>query len=434
MRKICCILFIVLFIPLFLGGTQTFAEETAASTASRLTLKELCRKANENAESIKISTEDVVISEQEKQRALSVLIPRATSYGSLSEYKNDSSSNPDSYTMGIKLTQSFTLNGKELIAYDVAKKGIEQSGFTLERVRADYLLQVAQAYFQTLSAKSLVEIADADVQRLTTYRDSVKEKLAVGSVTKTDLYRAEAELSRSITDRVTASSSVTQRKAQIVRLAGIDRNFTVSDENVKIVENFDPDLEQIQVQALENRYEVKEAEKTLEIATRTIEFEKGDFWPELSLEAGYRETDVSFSGVDSDDEAAYISAELTFTLYDGGLRRAEVIQAKAKESQAKQALAAAKNDIVLEAEVAFSEYETAKTSLINLQDELKSAQENYNAVQMQFKYGMADSIDVMDANTLLVQAERRISDAEYTLHLAILQILYTQGDLLSHIL
>ena len=75
-----------------------------------------------------------------------------------------------------------------------------------------------------------------------------------------------------------------------------------------------------------------------------------------------------------------------------------------------------------------------KSTLLNLQDELKSAQENFNAVQMQFKYGMADSIDIMDANTLLVTAQRRISDAEYTYYLSVLKILYTKGDLVQYFL
>ena len=42
------------------------------------TLKELCRLANENAETIKISEEDLYKAEQEKERAKSVLIRRAT--------------------------------------------------------------------------------------------------------------------------------------------------------------------------------------------------------------------------------------------------------------------------------------------------------------------------------------------------------------------
>ena len=140
-------------------------------------LQELCREANKNAETIKIADDDLFIAQQEKNRALSVLIPRATLYGNYLNYKNEDALSPDSKTMGAKLTQSFTLNGRELIAYDVSKKGIEKAEFSKESLRADYLFQVSQSYFQTLNAKRLVEIAQADVERLQTHKNFVQEKL-----------------------------------------------------------------------------------------------------------------------------------------------------------------------------------------------------------------------------------------------------------------
>ncbi len=400
-------------------------------------LQDLCRLADKNAETIKIATDDLFIAEQEKKRALSVLVPRATLFGNHLNYRNDEVTSPDSTTLGIKLTQSFTLNGRELIAYDVTKKGIEQAGFSKETIRADYLFQVAQYYFNTLSAKRLVEIAQAEVARLTTHKNSVQEKLTVGNVTKTALYRAEAELSRSLTDKIIAENSVGQNKAALVRLAGIEDEFRVSEDDLQSIDDFNTSLDEIKTQALENRYEIKEAKKTLEIASKTIKYQKGDYWPSLSLEGGYKESDISYSSqgadIDYDTENTYIQAELVFTLYDGGLRKAQVLQAKADERKARQALNLEEKMIILESKVAFLEFETARSALINLQDELKSAQENYKAVQMQFKYGMADSIDMMDANTLLVQAERRISDAEYTYYLAVLKILYTKGELLAYL-
>lgn len=82
----------------------------------------------------------------------------------------------------------------------------------------------------------------------------------------------------------------------------------------------------------------------------------------------------------------------------------------------------------------FLEFKTAKSTLTNLADEVKSAEENFNAVRMQFKYGMADSIDIMDANTLLVDAQRRISNARSSFYLSILKIIYTQGEILDYFL
>ena len=433
MRMRCLMFFICL--------TMAWIPGVSAGDNARYTLNDLCRAANENAEDIKIATEDVIFAREEKQRARSVLIPRATTFGSYTRYKDVDMFSPNTASAGIRLNQSFTLNGRELIAYDVAKKGIETNAYDLEAVRSAYLLEVTRSYFMTLEAQRLLEIAQADVQRLETHKQAVEEKLRVGSVTRTDLYRAEAELSRAMSDQVMAQNAVIQQKARIARLTGIDEDFSISDTDIQNMDTFEPVLAKIQADALENRFEIKAAQKNLEIAGQTIQFEKGEFWPTLNLETGYRQSDVSYGSgaftgmdIDSNTEDIYAMAELTFTLFDGGLRRAQICQAQARERQAQQALARIENDIRLESRVAFSEYETAKNTLINLKDELKSAQENYNAVQMQYLYGMADIIDVMDANTLLVRSERRISTAQYALFLTIYKLWYTQGTLPGQVL
>ncbi len=406
--------------------------------STHYTLKGLCRKANETAEQIRISEEDVVLAKEDKNRALSVLIPRAVAFGAFTNYRDEDQRNADSTSYGVRLTQSFTLNGKELTAYDISKRTIEQNEYALDSVRSDYLLQVAEAYFGTLSAKRLAEIADADVKRLETHKNSVQEKLNVGSVTKTDLFRAQAELSRSKTDKVVAEHRVLQSKAQIVQLTGVNSGFTISDDDVpKNLDEFTPVFEEIKDRALANRYEIKQAEKALEVATRTVKLRRGDYWPSISVEGGYRETDMTFNEFNNDgseSESAYISAEFQFTIYDGGLRRAEIHQAKANERKAEESLSMAKKNVVLQSEVAFLEFNTAKKTLINLHDELRSAEENFTAVSMQFKYGLADSIDMMDANTLLVTAQRRISNAQYEYYQAALRVIHTQGDLLDFIL
>lgn len=423
---------------LFLFISIILFSQASAFCQTTYSLYELAQIANKQSETIKIAEDDLYIAQQDKERALSVLIPRATAYGSLTEYKNDTVSSPDSQTMGIKLTQSFTLNGKELIALDVAKRGIEGKEFSLETIRSQYLLKVAQAYYNILSAQRYLEIAQSDVTRLTTHRDAVKEKLSVGNVTRTDLYRAEAELSKSLTEQVKAENGVLQSKAALQNLVPIETEFSLQKENIEGIENYKFRLEEIQADALKNRTEIKEAKKNLDIARKTVKFKKSDYWPTISLEAGYRETDIQYdalpSAVEKDMEDTYFSGELVFPLYDGGLRRAEIRQALADQRKSENALALQEKRINLDSKISFLDHETAKSTLLNLQDELKSAQENFNAVQMQFKYGMADSIDMMDANTLLVTAQRRISDAEYTYYFSVLKILYTKGNLIAFLL
>lgn len=426
MNKILTHVFSILFIAVF--------SQTPALCQTAYSLYELTQLANVHSETIKIATDDVYIAKQDKARALSVLIPRATSFASITEYKNDNIAAPDTIAMGVKLTQSFTLNGKELIAYDVTKRTIEGKEFSLESIRSQYLLQVAQAYFRILSAQKNLEIAQSDVKRLTSHRDGVKEKLSVGNVTKTDLYRAEAELSKSLTEEVRAENGVLQTRADLRNLVVIEENFILEKEDIEGINDFHPTLEEIQTDALQNRTEIKEARKQLEIAGKKIKYKKSDYWPELSLEAGYKETDIEYEAspndIKYDSEDLYVTGELVFTLYDGGLRKAEIRQAIADQRKAKNALTLQERQIILDSKTSFLTYDSAKKALFNLQHELTSAQETYNAVQMQFKYGMADSLDIMDANTLLVSAQRRISDAKYTYYFSVLNILYAKGDLI----
>lgn len=412
--------------------------QVPAYCKTNYSLYELAQLANVQSEQIKIAKEDVYIAEQDKARALSVLIPRATGYGSITEHQDDFLQMPDNTVLGVKLTQSFTLNGKELIALSVTEDTIEGKAFSLESTRSQYLLRVAQAYYNILSAERFLEIALSDVERLKAHKNAVTEKLSVGNVTRTALYRAEAELSKSLTNQVIAENRVLESKAAMKNLVEIDDEFDLIREDTGGIEKYETTLEDIQKSALNNRTEIKQAKKDLEIAGKMIKYEKSAFWPTVEFEAGYRETDNSYDSGSGDikytTDDLYIRGELVFTLYDGGLRKAQVRQASAGQRKSQDAYSLIEKSIILDSKVSFLNYMAAKSTIVNLQDELKSSQENYNAVQMQFEYGMADSIDIMDANTLLVTAQRRILDAKYIYYLSVLKIIYTRGDLISFLL
>ncbi|MCA1784401.1 MAG: TolC family protein, partial [Desulfobacteraceae bacterium] len=73
---------------LFVCLTMAVCPAVSAKDLVHYTLNDLCRAANDNAETIRIAEDDVEIARQEKQRARSVLIPRATGFGSYTKYKD----------------------------------------------------------------------------------------------------------------------------------------------------------------------------------------------------------------------------------------------------------------------------------------------------------------------------------------------------------
>jgi len=414
-------------------SSASYGQDTTAPS-SVYSLYDLCKKALETSENIKIAENDLTIALEDKKRALSVLMPTATAFGSYLKRNNPDTNHTDLSSFGIKLTQSFTLNGKEIIALRITEDSIDQSEFSLQTVKDEYILQVANAYYQILRHQRYLDISKADVERLEKYKTAVNERLKVGEVTKTALYRAEAELSGAKTEFVRSENNLSLKRATLINLVEIDENFVLSEEHLSNFKDFSYSFEDLKLQAVENRSEIKTSQKLLDIAQKTLKYEKSAYWPTLSLEGAYidsrAEYDEPVKGTDNSEDT-FIEAVLTFTMFDGGLRNADIRQALARERKTRLAHESLKKNILLEAQQAWLYYQTAKSVLITLKDELLSAEENFNAVSMQFQYGMADSIDIMDANTLLVTAQRKLSDADYGLIMSILAVIRVRGDIVA---
>jgi len=76
---------------------------------------------------------------------------------------------------------------------------------------------------------------------------------------------------------------------------------------------------------------------------------------------------------------------------------------------------------------------TRKSIINSLEDQLAFSRENYEAVTKQFEHGLSNSVDVVDANTLLVTSHRQLSDARYSYRLAELKLERTKGSFLDSI-
>ena len=133
------------------------------------------------------------------------------------------------------------------------------------------------------------------------------------------------------------------------------------------------------------------------------------------------------------DESIYGAMKIKFPFFEGGLRTAEVRQAKARLRQAEHNLADIRHSVGVEVEDSYLNLLTVSAVIDRLQAELKYARDNFNAVTKRFQYGLSNSTDVMDANTLLVTAERKLAVAGYDYLLAILKLRRATGTLLKSI-
>ena len=410
-------------------------------------LEDLYKLALERSERIKISGEDVYIAGTNQEKARSFLLPKLSTFGSQLKYNDARVSDTgsviqptDQSQWGLRLDQSLTLSGKEITALKIAKDNIERSKYDLFAVKEAYMLSVSAAYYDFLHTKKLVQISKANVERLTKYKQAAETRLKVGEVTKTAVLRAEAELSGAMSDLIKTENLLKLSKAYLARIVGIqEEGFDVKEGAlVKDYDAFGDSCMPLTAECLKDKANAERAElKSLKLqknmAEQQIRYSYGGFWPILSAEGVYQRTVQTPETTNIIRDLAYGGLRLTFPFFEGGLRAAEVNEAYAKKRQIDYSYEDSKKSIGIEVDSAFLDLTTQKGVLKSLEDQFTFANDNYNAIMKQFVNGLANSIDVMDANTLIFTAERQLADAFYNYQQAILKVKRATGTLLKSI-
>lgn len=426
--------------------SQVFALEYA--------LDDFYKMALERSEKIKISEEDLFIAEKGRDKALSALLPKLSGVGGYTSYRdnkisdNESLIQPDDATnWGFRLDQSFSLGGREIIAYSMAKNTIGKSKYDLFAVKEGYMYTVTSTYYELLKAKKVVDIARQNVERLTKYRNAAATRLKVGEVTKTTLLRAEAELSGAQSDLIRAENIQRLAKAVLARVVGIQGDFEVretqdllleasrADDIKSVVKGCRlPTIDCLKETAYAERAELKSLDLQKSIADAAVRFARGSYWPTVAVEGAYQKKIESPETQSIIRDNLYGGVRLVFPLFEGGLRNAEVQEATAKKRQADYTFEDIKKSVTVEVETAYLDFLTQIGTLKSLEDQLVFARDNFNAVTRQFEHGLAHSIDVMDANTLLVTAQRQLADVVCNYQLSIARLKRATGTLLQFVM
>ena len=185
--------------------------------------------------------------------------------------------------------------------------------------------------------------------------------------------------------------------------------------------------------ALEARPELKSVSIKKEINKKEVDYAKGSYWPSLSVKGVYSRDESAPAASTAIDEHIYGAVTLDFPFFEGGLRRAEVSSARARARQVEAEMSNVEKAVRVEVERSYLDLLTASAVLDQLRAEVAYARENFNSVTKQFWHGLSDTIDVIDANTLLVTSERELANAEYLYRLAVVELQRSTGTLLGSV-
>ena len=423
--------FFVVFNMILAVGIQNASGET-------FTLKQVYRLALQKAEGIQIAREDMSRAEEEKRRARSTVLPQLTVSGSYDRSPKKTTptgfiAQPrENYEAAVNLEQPLYAGGKSSAGLRMAQQGIEVAKRDFNLSREALLLRAAGVFYGVLKAQKNLEAQERNVERLKEHRRLSELRYKVGEVTESVLFRAQAELAGAQAERVAVQNDLATQRRELQILGGLPDDFIVEDPLAPVVPE-EAVAELLEV-ALEKREDMQRSRHREKIAQEQVAFARGNFLPTLSLQGiyFYRDQDPQRTFFIQDSWVAGVRLE--FPIFEGGLRLAEISQARSGLVQSRLETVRLRKEIDLDITRSFLTLEAVTRSLHSRQEQQRFAVKNYELVSRQFTFGLATNIDLLDANQVLTEAERDVITSSYDRHLAILQLQRSAGVFLSEAL
>jgi TolC family type I secretion outer membrane protein len=408
--------------------------------AERLSLMNCIDTALKSQPAIRAAQESVRAGQGRETQAASPYFPQITASTGYSESHAPlggafGDSTTKSYTTSLSMNQTLYDFGKTGNAYDAAKLGTLSLERDAERISQEVVLNVKQSYYTLLAAKKLVEVAQKTIEQTESHLKQAEAFFRSGSKPRYDVTRAEVEVNNANLGLINAKNGVRIRTIALNNSVGIDPGkATEIVEELPAVPSL-PTLEQAQIDALQNRPDMKRMEADIDAARSRVRAEQSNYLPTLSANAAYNWANGStemgpflgttFKGDVQNSWNAGIF--LTLPLFQGGLTRGRVSEARANLLALEARRDMMKQSILLEVNQAFADLESASARVDVMEKTLQKARENLDIAQGRYKAGVGPYIEITDAQLSSVNSETDHIKALYDYHLAIAQLLKAMG-------
>lgn len=407
---------------MLLAVSQSFAGQNV------YTLQDAYTAALARNEVVKIAEENVVQSEARVDQAFTYIYPRIIGQAGYTRFNEVLP--PDSAFVfqpieevraGLILSQPLYTGGRTLAAYRMAKNMREASRHGLLSTRQDTMMAVAEAYYGVLKAQRIVDVSRDSYERMLRHK-KVTEREAATRRSKANisaLLRANTLVSQAGIVLTRAEDALRVARRRLSFLTNLPEDAVLSEPAPLSLPN--EDMRQLIDTAVSQREDYKAARMNTMIAEENIAIVKGAHYPQLSLEGAlqYKDSDPKTM---TDGTIYYGGIRLSVPIFEGGLMKAEVAEARSKLRQAELSGILLRRSIETEVYEARVNLDTVTSVLRASKLQYNDAMRNFQTVESLFTEGLATSLSLIDAQQALFAAEREYVNAVYDQQLAILRL------------
>ena len=297
-----------------------------------------------------------------------------------------------------------------------ADENLRAANLTAQDARDLVVQSVASAYLQIISDQARIESTRAVVATAQTLYERARDQHQAGVSPAIDELRAQVELKTQQQTLLSEQNQLDKDKLVLGRTIGLPSGqvFTLTEAApYSALEGLTP--EEMLKRAFETRFDYKSALAQVRAAEISKQAAEAQRYPALTVAGNYGDIGPN---IGNSHGSFAITGGVHFNIYDGGRIRADIEQADAVIKQRRDELADLRGQIDQQVRSSLIDLNTARDQVAVARDNLDLANQTLTQARDRFAAGVADNLEVVQAQQSVANANQLLISATLLHNLA----------------
>jgi outer membrane protein len=332
----------------------------------------------------------------------------------------------NSYNFGVTASLLLWDFGQARGRWRAAEASAQSQKLSESFARLGAVFGARSGFLSARAQRDLVKVTRETLANQERHLEQIQGYVEVGTRPAVDLAQARADRANAQVQLINAENNYSVAKAQLNQAMGIegDTEYDVADDTVAPVAGEDLSTEGLLAEAVRARPDITSLDTQIRAQELSLGAIRGAYWPTLSASTGLTESGAQLDNLVWNWNA---SLNLTWQLYQGGVTRAQVEEARANLKGLVAQRDALRQTLRVSVEQARLGLRAAKAGLSASEEALTNARERLKLAEGRYQVGVGNLIELGDAQLAYTNAAVQKVQAEYNLANARAQLLQALG-------
>ncbi|MEO0342204.1 MAG: TolC family outer membrane protein [Pseudomonadota bacterium] len=366
-------------------------------------LSEALVGAYETNPSLQIARASLAATDESVASALSNLRPQVEIGGSATSSENyTTNTDTESWTLGVTVDQTIYAGGQNLLGFEAARLSVFSDRQELLDTEQDILFAAVQAFMDVRRDAEIVRLSQNNVRVLNEQLNAANDRFEVGDITRTDVSQTEARRAAARSNLVAAQGNLRVSQETYRAVIGEYPTAPLQPTNLpRLPANADA-AEQIAInthpRVLAAQFDLSAAEVSLSSAQRAKR-------PSITGSIAAQRADSGSTLTTNPTNSASISVQGSVPLYKGDALNSDIRAAVANLNASKFNLQNASLITRQGVRSAFANWQAAVAGITSSDEQVRASRIAFDGVSEEASVGARTTLDVLDAEQELRDAE-----------------------------